>query len=159
MTFLAKYWRVLAIVIAAGLALALISRCTHQAEARGYDRARAEMAGQVARANEATAARDAAARNAYQAKESRWIGERHELQTQISDLAGRIKPVRLCPPVANRREVPGATTAAGSADRAGELGVGAVPAERDIGPDLVRIAGECESYRRRLIELKGRWPL
>lgn len=124
----------------------------------GYDQARGEYKAQVDKANAATAARDAAARKAFQANESRWIGERSELQTQIADLAGRIKPVRLCKPAAPSGQLPGASAAASSSGGAGQSGVDAMQAGQDIGPAIAVFAGECESYRRRLIELKGRWP-
>lgn len=155
--FARRYWRVLAVAVAVGLVLALYSMQIDAAYERGYESARADYAAQLAEANARQAARDAQARKAFQAKESRWIGERSALQNQITDLAGRVS-VRLCKQPTDRREVPGAVAAAGSAGGAGEPRFSDLPDGYDAGPGLVQLAGECEGYRQRLIELKERWP-
>jgi hypothetical protein len=155
---LRKYALPLGIVLVLALGWAWHRSAVNAARRQGYEQAQGEYAVQLAKANAAVAARDAQARSAFQTNETRWIGERSELENQISNLAGRIRPVRLCPPVAARRELPGAGAAAGSAGGAGEPGVDAVSSGPDIGPALLVLAGTCEQYRRRLIELKARWP-
>ena len=158
LAFARRCWRVLAIAAAVGLLLVLLERKLDAAYEHGYEAARADYAAQLAEANARQAARDAQVRKAFQAKESRWIGERSALQNQITDLAGRVQPVRLCKPIADRREVPGAVAAASSAARASEPRFSDLPDGYDAGPGLVQLAGECEGYRLRLIELQSRWP-
>ena len=155
---LRRYALPMCIVLVLAAAWAWHRSAVNTARRQGYEQAQGEYAVQLAKANAAVAARDAQARKAFQANESRWIGERSELENQISDLAGRIRPVRLCPPVAARRELPGAAAETGSAGGAGQPGVDDLSAGRNIGPDLARLLGECESYRRRIVELKARWP-
>lgn len=157
MIFLARYWKVLAIVAAVGLVLVLYRHQIDSAYDRGYEAATAEMAERVAQANAQQAARDAQARKAFQANESRWIGERSALQNQITALAGRVS-VRVCRPAASSGELSGAGAAASRAGGTGESRFHDVQAGPDIGAAITVFAGECESYRRRLKELQGRWP-
>jgi hypothetical protein len=161
--FLARYGKVLGIALAFTLAAwwltAKYNDALEQADQQGYERAMRENKAAVDKANAAQYQRDAAARAQHQAKESEWIGERSELETQIASLAARPPVVRLCKPApADHREVPGAVAAAGSTGGAGQPAFDALSPGRDVGPELTRLLGECERYRRRLIELQGRWP-
>jgi|GEM_PF-6596814 len=158
MIFLARYWRVIAIAAAVGLVLVLYRHQIDSAYERGYEAATADMAAQVARANFQQAARDAQARKTFQANESRWIGEKSGYQNQITELLARKPVVRVCRPATGSGQLSGAPPAARSAGGASQQGVDHLPDGLDAGPGLVQLAGECESYRRRLIELKERWP-
>lgn len=163
MLFARRYWRVLGIALAVALAAwwltAKYNAALERADAAGYARAMAENRAAVDKANAAQLERDAEKRADFQAKETEWIGERSELETQIASLAARPPVVRLCKPAtADHREVPGASAATGSTGGAGQPRVDDLPTSRDIGPDLARLLGECERYRRRLIELQPRWP-
>lgn len=161
--FLTRYGKVLGIALAVALTgwwlTSKYEAALERADQQGYARAMTENRAAVDKANAAQAERDAAARAQHQAKESKWIGERSDLENQIARLAARPPVVRLCKPApADHREVPGAAPAAGSPRGAGEPGVIPLPDGADVGAELVQLAGECERYRVRLLELQPRWP-
>jgi len=147
-SFLLRYGRVLAIAaLVAGL-LALYSCQIDKAEQRGYDRARAEMAGQVQLANAAAAAAEQSTRNRV-----REVDNAH--QKALADLdaryaASRLPTVRLCKPTqaGSRSELPKTARPAGR-DTGAASGDGL--SGRDIGPDLERIARAADEQTQRLI--------
>lgn len=154
MTFLLRYWRVLAAAAAAALILYAISHVINKAEARGYAAATAEMAAMVATANAATMALELRQREQSNKAAVAWESKRNELQSQVNGLLARGPVVRLCRP-ASSAPLPGASGTPGSFDEPTGKPIDAVQAGPDIGSAAVVFGGECERYRRQLSDLQS----
>lgn len=158
--FAGRYWRVLAIAAAVGLVLYAISSVIDRAEQRGYDSATADMAKLVAKANAATAARDADARNRIHTLETEHAQVLSTLDAERRAAAARIGPVRVqkCP--AGGGKLP--ERAAAPALNPGPAADGGVPRgageAADIGPGLIELMAtakrqaldliSCQAYAR-----------
>ena len=145
---LLKRWAApLAILAAFGLAYAYHLSAVNAAKRAGYAAARAEMASDLARANELTANVEAEQRTRIQE-----IDREH--QTALADLDARyrnaLRPVRLCPD-SSRRKVSSPATAASS--DTGPAGRDELPGETqaDIGPALTKLARAADEQTARLI--------
>jgi hypothetical protein len=153
-TFIARYWRVVAIALAVAALLAWASHrynaALERADRQGYERSMAEMAEQVRLANEATAAAEASARKRVQEVD-------RDHQKAIADLdaryASRPVPVlRLRAPAASCSEVP-RDPAAASID-SGTASTDGLPGgiPKDLGPDVERrILRPADDQAQRLI--------
>jgi hypothetical protein len=151
---LRRFWPVLAAVGFGLLWWWSWQRGMHQAEQRGYDKARGEMAAQVAQANAETAALEQRQRVQSQQAAQAWESKRNELQGQVNTLLARGVSVRVCKPVASASPLPGASPATASPDDAARGNVGAVQAGPDVGTQLVQLGAECERYRQQLKSLQ-----
>jgi hypothetical protein len=154
--FARRYWRVLAVSAAVAITLVLVSRCTDQAEQRGYDRATSEMAARVLAANAETEALEQRQRIQSQQAAQAWESKRNELQGQVDDLLARPPVVRLCKPAAaSPAPVSGAGPATARPDDGAGRPVDSLQAGRDVGTQLVQLGAECERYRQQLSELQA----
>lgn len=159
-TFLARYWRVLAIAAAVGLLLYWFTGKLDDAEQAGYDRAQQEAKQVIAEMDAATAAREAEQREIDRAHDIAYQERTRDLQSRIDDLTARnvdlgrlsVRANRSCPAPA------GAAAAAAEPDGAAGAGGHDLQAESGLGRDLVRYAGECERYRRQVSALQA-WAL
>lgn len=130
----------------------------HRCDRNGYERAQAEMAEAVRKAEEATKAAEARAQRITEDKDREWQTERNNLQGRIADLLARpAPPIRLCKP-AGRSEVPTVPIAAGEPDGAPSEFGPALQAGRDIRGSLVLYGGDCERVRAQLSQLQA-WIL
>lgn len=152
-----RYWRVLAIAAAAALILYAISHVINKAEARGYERAQAEMAARVATANAATAAREAEEREISRAHDFASLERTRALQSQIDGLTARNVDLGRLQGCAGRRvaSAAGKTSAAPVIDGGASRAEHDLPTRGDLGIGLVRYAGTCEQYRQQLIGLQA----
>ena len=145
-TFLKRYWRVLAALAVAAAILYLISNAINgaieDADARGYGRARGEMAAQVAAANAHTASVESAARTRIHTLEIEHAESLSTLDAERRATAARIGPVRVreCAST-SRSQVPGSSTATAlDHDTARDGGIPAGAGEAaDIGPQLTEL--------------------
>ena len=127
----------------------------HRCDQNGYDRAQAEMAEAVRKAEEATRAAEAKAQQITEARDRAWQTERNNLQGRISDLLTRpAPPIRLCKS-ASRSEVPSVPGPAGQPDGASISGGSAVQAGPDLRGSLVLYGGDCERTRGQLSALQA----
>lgn len=155
MSFLARYWRVVAILLALGAVLIAIQRCTANAEHRGYQRARDDMSIEVNKANARTAALEQRQRAQSDAAAAAWEKQREDLQSRVDSLLTVTRPVvRLC---REPRAAPVSQPAspAGSFDDPAGGRIDAVSLGPDIGGAAVLLAGECERYRAQLSALQA----
>ena len=137
-------------ILGACVAAALVSGYAYHA---GYESAEAAMARKVSAAQARTIAVNQRARERTQEAAQAWESERNELQSQVVDLLARGVTVRVCKS-ASAAAVPAAARSAARADDPPRSQVDRVPDEPNVGPELVRLAGECEGYRRQLTELQ-----
>lgn len=154
MAFLARYWRVLAIAAAVAGILILVTRCTEQAEQRGYNRATAEMAARVAKANAETAALEQRQRIQSERAAKSWESKRNALQSEVDRLVASRPVVRLCKP-ASAAPVPGTAESAGRIDDGAGRRIDALQAGPDVGLGLVQYGAECERIRQQLTGLQS----
>lgn len=155
LAFFRRYAWVLAAAALVAIVLYAISRALESAEQTGYDRATAEMAARIAKANAATAALEQRQREQSQKAAQAWETQRNDLQSQVDRLLTVTRPaIRVCKP-ASAAPVPGASEPAGRIDDPAGGAIDAVPAERDIGVAMVQFGGECERYRAQLSALQA----
>lgn len=155
LAFAKRYWKLAAILAVVGFFFFALNRAIGRAEQAGYERATADMAQRVAKANAATAALEQRQRVQSRQAEQSWESQRNDLQSQVDRLLTVTRPaIRVCRP-ASAAPVPGVAAATGSFDDPAAETIDALPAGRDLGPELVQFGGECERYRRQLIELQG----
>jgi len=132
----------------AGLALAigLLWWAHHTIYRSGYDDATAEMAKQVAQANETARLAEINSREAVEAVDASYQVQLQDLDTRYRDAASRIGPVRVskCPSgIALSRDPKPATVDHGPA-KADEL-------SREIGGDLEQLVRDADEQTQRLI--------
>lgn len=123
-------------------ALAMLNRWGAHRERQGYDRAKAEAAIEHDKWLQHEREVDAEVISDYVAKIS-------GLETRVSHLQRRSRPIRLCEPANVPKPDPSGPTSrpeGGSGLRAG----------RDIGPELWQYAGRCEKLRQQLIAIKSK---
>lgn len=154
MILLARYWRILAAAALVAALLSLYSWRISKAEQAGYERATADMAARVAKANAETAGLEQRQRAQSDKAAQAWEKNRNDLQSQVDRLLTVTRPsLRVCRP-ASAAPVSSAASPAGSADDAARGSVDAMPSQRDIGIAMVQFGGDCERYRRQLISLQ-----
>jgi hypothetical protein len=161
MTFLARYWKVLAIAATVAGALILVTRCTEQAEQRGYERARAQAAAALVKREREIAEDETRLREISRQHDIRHQESTRALQARIDDLTtrnvdlGRLRVRSRADCAAPAGAAPAAAEFDGGAWDRGHAVQASETAAGELGTELVRYAGECEAYRQRLIDLQG----
>jgi hypothetical protein len=127
----------------------------HRCDQTGYERAQAEMAEAVRKAEEATRAAEARAQQITEAKDREWQTERNTLEGRITDLLARpAAPIRLCKS-AGRGQVPGVPGPAREPDGAAAEPGSAMQAGPDLRGPLVLYGGDCERTRAQLSAIQA----
>lgn len=150
-----RYAAPIGILVAFGLAYSYHLCAMNGAKRAGYRAAQAEMAAEVAIANQATAKINAENQRKADLAAQQWESQRNALESQVSSLLSKPHPaIRLCKPAASGGQVPGTATAATSPNGQPAGGLDAVRLGDDIGRAAVVLAGECERYRQQLSALQ-----
>ena len=159
--FLSQYGRVLAIAAALAAigitATAKLNSALERAEQRGYERAQHEADAALAAREREIAAAEADQREISRAHDIHYQQVTRDLQTRIDALTRRNVDLGRLQVRANRSCPAPAGAAAAPAEPDGRAGAGGhdLQAESGVGRELVQFAGECEIYRRQVIELQG----
>ncbi len=154
---LRRYALPLGILLAIGVAYAWHRTETNAARRQGYEQAQSEGKAAIAELDRQTALREAEEREISRAHEVASLESRNALQAQIDRLTARPVSLGRLQKCADRREPSAAGGSATTAQSDGGAGYREhdLPAQPDLGLELVRYAGTCEQYRRQLSELQA----